>query len=312
MKKAVNIVELCEATDLIRWFYDEKTESAILRCLPCFELHTVAKQTLAKLNPFKAAQLLNSKSNGNLATGIFLDKEASCSLINGHNNSWYCQKFHCIDHLCYMGDGSKLHRKAMGEHKKKKESIKRKSTVCSNLFRAAITYLKLGAAGKHFETLISFLASCSFDVGSIGQRRNNFNDIVYCLEKVLDEKIEEWLSTPLPSILLPPHFWATTDKATPSRTTNQAVLIIARDRSGVPCPIPVSASPVYDAFEQASYDALAQQLLDGISDHFSNDVLSCLCGVSADGLYQARTRSTSSLISNAKVCQFFLQPVVEN
>lgn len=287
MKKATNIVELCEATDLIQWFHDEKTESAILRCLPCFELHIAAKQTLAKLTPFKAAQLLNSKSNGNLATGILLDKEASRSLINGHNKCWYRQKFHCIDHLCYVGDGSKHHRKAIGEYKTKREIIKKKSTVCSNLFRAAITDLKLGAAGKHFETLISFLASCSVDVGSIGHGRNNFNDMLYCLEKVLDEKIEEWLSTPLPSTLLPPHFWATTDKATPSRTTNQAVLIIARDKSGVPCPIPVSAPPVYDAFEQASYDVLAQQLLDGISNHFSDEVLSRLCGVSADGPSQA-------------------------
>ena len=97
--------------------------------------------------------------------------------------------------------------------------------------------------------------------------------------------MKEWLSKPLPSTLLHPHFWATIDKATPSRTTNQAVLIIARAKSGVPCPIPVSAPPVYD--EQASYDVLAQQLLDGISDNFSNDVLSHLCGVSADGSHQA-------------------------
>ena len=145
----------------------------------------------------------------------------------------------------------------------------------------AITDLKLGAAGKHFETLVSFLACCSVDVGSMVHGRNNFNDMQYCLEKLLNEKIVEWLNTPLPSTLLPPHFWATTDKVTPSRTTNQDMLIIARDKSGVPCPIPVAAPPVYDYFQQASYDVLAQQLLDGISEHISKDVLSRLCGVSA-------------------------------
>ena len=96
MKKATNIVELCEATDLIQWFYDGKTESAILRCLPCFELNIAAKQTLGKLSPFEATQLLNSKSNGNLSTGIFLDKEASRLLINGHNKCWYCQKYRSL------------------------------------------------------------------------------------------------------------------------------------------------------------------------------------------------------------------------
>jgi hypothetical protein len=217
VRKATNIIELCEATDLIQWFYDEKTESAIILCLPCFEFHTTAKQTLSKLNPFNAEKLLNLKSNGNLSTSIFLDKETSRLLINGHNKTWYRQKFRFIDHLCYVGDGSKLHRKAMEEYTKKKASIKKKSSVCSNLFRAAITDLKLGAAGKHFETLVSFLACCSVDVGSMGHGRNNFNDMLYCLEKVLNEKIVEWLNTPLPATLLPPHFWATTDKATPSK-----------------------------------------------------------------------------------------------
>ena len=94
------------------------------------------------------------------------------------------------------------------------------------------------------------------------------------------------MSTPLPSTLLPPHFWATVDKATPSRTTNQAVLIVARDESGTPCPIPVSAPPVYNDFQEASYDRLAKQLLDVTSEHFSEETLSRLCGVAADGPYQ--------------------------
>ena len=155
-----------KATNLIQRFYDA--------CLVSNSI-SLAEQTLGKLSPFKATQLLNSKSNGNLSTGIFLDKEANRLLINGHNKCWYRQKFHCIDHLCYVGDGSKLHRKTI-EHKK--ETINKKSTVCSNLFRAAITDLKLEAAGKQFETLISFLASCSDDVGSIGHGRNNFNAIL--------------------------------------------------------------------------------------------------------------------------------------
>ena len=71
-----------------------------------------------------------------------------------------------------------------------------------------------------FETLISFLACCAVDMGSIGHSPNNFNHILYCLEKTVDNRINAWLNTPLPSTLLPPHFWATVDKATPSCTTN--------------------------------------------------------------------------------------------
>jgi hypothetical protein len=110
---------------------------------------------------------------------------------------------------------------------------------------------------------------------------------MYCLEKVIDEKIRAWLATPLPSTQLPPHFWATTDKATPSRTTNQAVLIVARDSSGTPCPIPVAAPAIYDDFKEDTYDSLARQLLDAISEHFSPEILSRLCRVGADGPYQA-------------------------
>jgi hypothetical protein len=111
---------------------------------------------------------------------------------------------------------------------------------------------------------------------------------LFILEKVIDGKIKSWLSTPLPSTLLPPHYWVTADKATPSRTTNQAVLIVARSKDGKPCPIPVEAPAVYTEFKEASYDVLAKQILNGISDHFGVHAHSQLCGVAADGPYQAR------------------------
>ena len=172
----------------------------------------------------------------------------------------------------------------MGEYTKKKEELKRETTACTNLFRAAIADLKLGAAAKHLETVLSLLACCSEDIGKMWLGRKYFNDI-YCLEKIVDEKIKSWLSTPLPSTLLPPHHWVTADKATPSRTTNQAVLIFARSKDGKPFPIPVEAPAVYTEFKEASYDVLAKQILNGISDHFGANAHSQLCGVSADGPY---------------------------
>ena len=111
----------------------------------------------------------------------------------------------------------------------------------------------------------------------------SFNAILHCLEKTLNRRINTWLNQPLLSTLLPPHIWATVDKATPSRT-NQAVLVIARNETGVPCPIPIAASIVCTDF---SYDLLATQLLEAIENNFSKDMVSRLCGVAADGPYLA-------------------------
>ena len=287
MRKAENILELTESTQLLEWFYDESTECAVLRCLPCFELNVAAKPTLAKLTPLKAQQILSPKSSGTLSSGIFVKKESTRLLIKGHNQTWYRQKCLCIDHMCLIGGGSMTHKKAMVEYNKKLQQNERITTTAGNIFRATIVDLKLGAAGKQLETLISFLSCCGVDVGSIGHSRNNFNHILYCLERAVDNRINQWLNAPLPSTLLPPHFWATVDKATPSRTTNQAVLIVARGKNGVPCPIPVAAPPVYSALAEATYDSLAKQLLKAVSEHFSAEVLSRLCDVAADGPYQA-------------------------
>jgi hypothetical protein len=189
--------------------------------------------------------------------------------------------------MCLLGDGNKLHKKAMEAFRKEEEREKRRSTVASNIFRAAIVDLKLGAAATHFETMISFLSCCSVDVGNIGHGRNNFNDILSCLEKSVNRRIDAWLNEPLPSTLLPPHFWATIDKATPSRTTNQAVLVVARNEAGIPCAISAAAPQVYKEFAPATYDAMAELLVKSIKDKFSKDVLSRLCSVAADGPYQA-------------------------
>lgn len=287
MREAKNIRDLADVSELLEFFYDEDSETAVLRCLPCFKLYLSAKPTLSGLSPLQAQRMINPSTNGTLGTGIILKKETTRLLIEGHNQTWYRQKKSCIDHLCLMGDGSKVHKNAMEAYQREVEMMKRKTSVTSNIFRAAIADLKLGAAARHFETLISFLACCSVDVGNIGHCRNNFNDILYCLEKTVNGRINAWLTQPLPSTLLPPHIWATVDKATPSRTTNQAVLVVARDETGCPCPIPVDAPGVYTKFGEASYNLLADILIKAIEENFSKEVLSRLCGVAADGPYQA-------------------------
>ena len=183
IRAAENIMQLVEVAKLLQWFYDESSETAVLQCLPCFKMHLASKPTLANLTPLQAQRIINSQSRGTLATGIFFDRKATRRLIEGHNATWHHQKGACIEHLCLIGGGSKLHKKAMENHKKEAEMNEKKSTATMNIFQAAIVDVKIGAAGVHFETLLSFLALCSVNVGSIGHSRNKFNDTLYCLEK---------------------------------------------------------------------------------------------------------------------------------
>ena len=85
-------------------------------------------------------------------------------------------------------------------YKRQAMQMKKETTVPCNIFQAAIVNLKLGAAAKNFESLISFLACFAVDVGNIGPRRNLFNDILCCLEKPINGTTRTWLSEHLPSM----------------------------------------------------------------------------------------------------------------
>ena len=135
--------------------------------------------------------------------------------------------------------------------------------------------------------LLSLLACCDTNIGNIEYSHKNMDSIIYCIKKVINRKTGEWLSMPLPSMRLPPHYWAIVDKVTSSRITSQTVLIAAQDENGTPSPIPVAVSEIYFDFQGASYSILAKQLIKAIENNFSSDILSRLCGVAADGPYQA-------------------------
>ena len=149
---------------------------------------------------------------------------------------------------------------------------KKQRSVLGKIFRAGITILKLGSAGTHFETLLSMLNCCGAQIGNIGHSRINFNHILHCLEKSINEHASSWLETPLLSTGLPPHFWSAVDKATLSRTTNQAVVLVACDSEGNVCPIPVAAPEIYTKCEAATYDELGSQMVEAIKENFSRDI----------------------------------------
>ena len=179
----------------------------------------------------------------------------------------------------------KLTNKLWMKNECKKES--RQKQITKDIFRIEITDITFGTASKHFETLLSLPARCDTDIGNIGHSRKNMDSIIYCIEKVINRKTAEWLSAPLPSTHLPLHYWATVNKGTPFRISNQAALIVARDQNGTPSPIPVAAPEIYFDFQGAPYSILAKQLINAIENNFSSDILSRLCGVAADGPYQA-------------------------
>ena len=92
---------------------------------------------------------------------------------------------------------------------------------------------------------------------------------------------------PLPSTRLPPHYWATVDKGTHYRVTNQAGLVVDQDQNGNLPPIPVAGSEIYFDFQGAPFSILAKQLINAVENNFSSGILSRLSGVAADGPYQA-------------------------
>ena len=94
IREANNIIELSDALPLLQWFHDEPTETAVLRCLPCFLLHQEAKSSLGKLTPLQAQKVLNSSGCSTLATGIFLKKNKTQALIKGHNENMVPSKKH--------------------------------------------------------------------------------------------------------------------------------------------------------------------------------------------------------------------------
>ena len=211
----------------------------------------------------------------------------------GHNDTWYHQKGKFLEHMSLIGEGSRVHKKEMESFHKDKKSQESTRKVVSNIFRAAITDIKIGGAGIHLETLLALLATCSANIGNIGHSRKHLPDILNCIEKAVNSRVPSWLKTPLPSTLLSPHYWVTVDKGTPSRTTNQAILIVARDENGTPCPIPVDSPKVYTDVSSGSYSSLAEMVYNSITNNFGASVLSELVGVSADGPYQTATfRST--------------------
>ena len=71
MKEVKNIYKLTDMSEFLEFFYDEDSETSILRCLPCLKYHIMAKPTIRRLTPFEAQQIICSSSNGTFAPDCF-------------------------------------------------------------------------------------------------------------------------------------------------------------------------------------------------------------------------------------------------
>ena len=160
------------------------------------------------------------------------------------------------------------HQETQPIYQKLQIQQKKERSILGNIFRGAITTLKLGSVGTHFETLLSMLNCCGTQIGNIGHSRINFNHILHFLEKSINKHANNWLVTPLPSTGLSPYFWSTVDKATPSLTTNQAVVLVARDSEVSVCPIPVAAPEIYTKCKAATYDKFGSRMVKAIKESF--------------------------------------------
>ena len=74
-REATNVRQLANASEFLEFFYDEETETSILRCLHCFKLHLAARPTINSLSPFEAHRIINTTSNGTLGSGIIFKKD---------------------------------------------------------------------------------------------------------------------------------------------------------------------------------------------------------------------------------------------
>ena len=157
LRKCNNIVEFAKVSTDFEWFYNKKSEIGIVRCKACFHLFLLRKPRLASMAPLEVYHFVNSNS---FSSGMFYTNEKSRNMLSGGNNTWYHAKSLMIDHICLIGKGSVKHQEAQPIYEKVQIQQKKERSVLGNIFRAAITTLKLDSAGTHFKTLLSMLNCC--------------------------------------------------------------------------------------------------------------------------------------------------------
>ena len=73
---------------------------------------------------------------------------------------------------------------------------------------------------------IGFVHSWGANVGNLGHGGNQLNSMIKTFQSYLHRKTLDFLTTPLPSTELPPHFGTTSVKSTPAHVSNHDTMIL--------------------------------------------------------------------------------------
>uniref|UniRef100_A0A7M6DPB1 Uncharacterized protein n=2 Tax=Clytia hemisphaerica TaxID=252671 RepID=A0A7M6DPB1_9CNID len=167
--------------------------------------------------------------------------------------------------------------------------------VTKNVVSTALTVCKVKSAGLSFETLLSLVSTCGGDIGNIGHGRNQFPDIIDAAYHYVMKQTIEFLQTPLLCTGLCPHIAVASDKSTPGRETNHAIMIII-PFNGKRIPMPIDAPLVYEMndennLEGGSGEDLAYQITDVLKKRLKIDEekIHYIRAFHADGQYQCDT-----------------------
>ena len=154
-----------------------------------------------------------------LATGLHLSEEVYQQLITGKCEKWYHQKEAFGKHL-----SSKTHSNATNFMKLVKQGKSREVLVTKNQLRPALGIVKTKSAAIQYEERIAEHHAAGADVGDFDHSSKLFS-MLTAASAYIDKKTSVFLSTPLPSMGMPPHFYVTADKLKNHQATNQITVI---------------------------------------------------------------------------------------
>ena len=280
----------------ISFFQGNGNQGGVVRCDVCFDTECDLDPSLASKDPFFLGHT-NAASYGgkSLALGIIVLKEKMLNYIEGHHQDWYRFKITLLDHVSCTSSkhGGSQHLQGVIAKKRRDKKDKTILNVVSNQLKAALTIVKIKSAALHYEDLIGLLHSTGSNVGNLGHSRAQVNPMLMVFQAYVLKKLNALLNQLLPSTGLPPHLSTASDKSTPIRTTNHAVMVVLMI-DGEKKAIPIAVPPVYD-FESS-------QVIGGTASHLAEQVISSLrktvkmteksmtylMSHQADGQYQAR------------------------
>ena len=133
-----------------------------------------------------------------------------------------------LDHVSCTSSkhGGSQHLQGIIAKKRRNKKDKTILNVVSNQLKAALTIVKIKSAALHYEDLIGLLHSTGSNVGNLGHSRTQVNPMLMVFQAYVLKKLNALLNQLLPSTGLPPHFSTASDKSTPIRTTNHAVMVV--------------------------------------------------------------------------------------